>query len=95
MRRHLIGIIALLLFVGVLVSLYYEAPQFTAACSRVGVLMAVLWLAYNELQRLPERLWRPLLVGALVLAIRPKLIVWAIPLIVALAILKPRFGKRS
>ncbi|HYW78138.1 MAG TPA: hypothetical protein VE890_01120 [Thermoguttaceae bacterium] len=95
MRRHLIGIISLVLFVGALVSMHYETPQFTSACSRVGVLMAVLWLAYKELQRLPERIWRPLLVAALVLALRPKLILWAIPLIVVLAILKPRFGRGS
>ncbi len=95
MRRHLIGIISLVLFVGAMVSMHYDTPQFTSACSRVGALMAVLWLAYKELQRLPERIWRPLLLAALVLAIRPKLILWAIPLIIILAILKPRFGRRS
>jgi len=94
MRRHLIGIISVVLLVGALVSMHYDAQQFTSACSRVGALMAVLWLAYKELQRLPERIWRPLLVAALVLALRPKLILWAIPLIIVLAILKPRFGQR-
>ncbi len=95
MRRHLIGIISLMLGVGALVSKHYDAPQFTSPCSRVGVLMAVLWLAYKELQRLPERVWRPLLVAALVLAVKPRLILWAIPLIIVLAILKPRFGRHS
>ena len=95
MRRRLIGIISLVLFAGALVSMHNDAPQFTSACSRVGALMAVLWLAYKELGRLPERIWRPLLLAALVLAIRPRLILWAIPLIIILAILKPRFGRRS
>jgi hypothetical protein len=99
MRRNAIGIIAIVLFVG---AVYFRVcppegafwTQFEAACWRVGALMAVIWLAYPEVARLPG--WAlgmvPLL--GLVLAIRPKYLLIAVPIVIAMAILKPRVRRR-
>lgn len=98
MRRHLIGVIALLLAAGAVFFWVWPpagsaSQQFEAACWRVGALMAVLWLAYDELHRVPAWLWPGLLTLAVVLAIRRQWLLLFIPIIVALAILRPRFGR--
>ena len=100
MRRHLLGIIALLLLAGAAVYWIWPpegsaAQQFEAACWRVGALMAVLWLAYPQLLRLPGWLWPGLTMLLMILAIRPKYFLLAVPVIVALAVLRPRLGRRK
>ncbi len=99
MRRHLLGIVAVLLFAGAVAFWIWPpegaaAQQFEAACWRVGALVAVFWLAYPQLYRVPSWLWPALTVSLAVLAIRPKYFVLAVPIIVALAILRPRIGRR-
>ncbi len=65
-----------------------------AGCSRGGALAAVAWLAYHEIHRVPAWLW-PALVGLmLVLVVRPRYLWVAVPLVIALAILKPRIKRR-
>ena len=101
MRRHLIGIIALLMLLGVV---YFRicppeeastwAKQLEAACSRGGALAAVIWLAYVEIHRLPAWIWGLLLAVLVVVAIRPRTALLAIPMIVVLAILRPRIGRK-
>jgi len=66
--------------------------QFEAACWRVGALMAVLWLAYADVGRMPGWLLAALPVLVVILAIRPRWFVLAIPILIALAVLKPRAG---
>ena len=100
MRKHLIGIIALVLLSGA-VFFWINPPDegigfgLEAACWRVGALMTVLWLAYDELYRVPAWLWPMALTLLVILAIRPRWFVFAVPIIVALAILRPRFGRRQ
>jgi len=99
MRRTAVGIIAILLILGA-AAFWIWPPgsdgyqQFEAACWRVGALMAVWWLAYKEVERMPG--WAlatiPLLV--IVLAVRPRWFLFAIPVVIALAILKPRLNAR-
>ena len=69
------------------------ATQIEAACWRMGTLLTVLWLAYEELRRLPRWLFGVLLATAVIAAIKPKTLLLAVPIIVGLAILRPRFGR--
>ena len=100
MRRHLIGIIAILLFLG---AIYFGIwppqgsfqTQLEAACWRAGALAAVLWLAYGEVRRMPAWFWISLPVLVIVLAKWPKRAVWVIPIILALAVLRPKARKRQ
>ena len=100
MRRHLIGIIALSLLVGA-VAFWIWPPrgswqgQLEAACWRVGALAAVIWLAYDQVKRMPGWLLGLLLAFLVIVALRPRVALLAIPIIVALAILRPRFGRRE
>ena len=95
MRRNMIGIIAIVLlwaaaalWIWPLELSWYEPLK--AACSRLGPFMAVLWLAYNEVKRLPPWLMAMVPALVLVLAIRPRWFLIALPIVIALAILKPR-----
>ncbi len=94
MRRHLIGVIAVVLLSGVVWFQIWPPTDATseglqAACWRVGALMTVLWLAYPEVVRLPAWLVGTIPVLGVILALRPKWLVVAIPIVIALAILKP------
>ncbi|MEA1952151.1 MAG: hypothetical protein U9N87_12255 [Planctomycetota bacterium] len=95
MRRHAIGVIALVLlaFAGVLWLWPNEGNTFLgleAACWRVGALMGVLWVAYTDVQRIPA--WLLGIVPPLVvlLAWKPRSFLVVAPIILAIAILRPR-----
>ena len=94
-RRHGVGIIAVVLLSGAaalwiwpLEVGWYEPLK--AACSRLGPFMAVLWLAYREVERLPRWLLPTIPALILVLAVRPKWFFIALPIVIAMAILKPK-----
>jgi len=99
MQRHILGICAVVLLIGA-VAFRIWPPQSAgteglhAACTRVGALCAVLWLAYRDLVRLPSWIGSVISVAAVFVAIKPKLAIIAIPLVIALMILgrkkKPR-----
>ena len=99
MRRHAIGIIALLLLACAVVFLIFPIGNVAwqeplgSACCRVGALMAALWLAYPDMHRVPTWLWGTLFAILVVVAIRPRTVFLAVPIIVALAILRPRIGR--
>lgn len=92
MRRHILGICALLLLAG---AVYYRiwppgsdvAVGLHAGCTRVGALCAVIWLAYRDLERLPSWIGSVVLVAAVFVAIKPKLAIIAVPMVIALMIL--------
>ena len=65
-----------------------------ATCFRIGPLLAVIWLAYEQLKRIPVWLWCTLPVIVVVLATRPRWLLVLVPLLVAAAILKPRVWPR-
>jgi hypothetical protein len=86
MRRHLAGIIALVL-VGLagVVCLYppledYRAAAFVAL--RVGIVMGVLWLAWPDLNRLPRWAWFALPIGLIALIYARPIVVYALPVLV-------------
>jgi len=97
MRRHLIGILALLLWLGA--AWFYLHPpegvavQFEAACWRMGAMATIIWFAYDDIQRMPRWLWGVGLVVLVAVAAKPKLALLFIPLVVALAILRPKWGR--
>ncbi len=100
MRRHLIGIIALLSLLGA-VATWIWPPQgawgamVQSGFCRGGVLAGVVWLAFPDVRRMPAWLWSVLFAILVVVAIRPRTVFLAVPIIIALAILKPRVGRRG
>ncbi len=100
MRRHLLGITAIVLLLGALAFLIWPpqsemAAGLQSACSRVGALSAVLWLAWHEVQRLPAWLLGVIPLLLAVLAFRPKWFLIAVPIVIALAVLSPRTPARK
>ncbi|MGD0897084.1 MAG: hypothetical protein ABR915_04565 [Thermoguttaceae bacterium] len=98
MRRHILGILALLLLAAAAVLALWPGAggcqQFELFCWRLGTVLAVWWLAYPDLRRLPAWLLGALPVVAIVLVWRPRYVLLVIPVLVVLAILKPRWGDR-
>ena len=94
MRRPAIGIIALLLLVAGAVLWIWPTGDgyqlYLGACVRVGAVMAVFWLAYEEVSRLPAWIWATVPVLLVILAVRPKWLLIAVPIVLVMAILKPR-----
>lgn len=94
MQRPAIGIIALvLLFTGA--GLYFgvggsQALTWAAGCLRIGMVMAVTWLAYPQLSRLPLWFFGLLLACVVAVALKPKLLIAAVVILIAAVILRPR-----
>ena len=100
MCRHTIGIIAILLLLGAV--LLWISPQpgawgesLKAACWRLGPCMVVLWLAYPEVARLPGWIWAVIPLLLAILAWRPKLFLVFAPIVIALAIVRPKLPRRK
>ena len=55
----------------------------------------MIWLAYTDIRRLPAWLFGLLLAIVVLVALRPRAALLALPVIIALAILRPRFGQRQ
>ena len=101
MRRHLIGILAVLFLVSGLAFWLLPAQggyeQYHAECWRMGTVLVMLWLAYPNLYRLPPCLAVAVPVGLIVLFYRRNWLraiipwLWAIiPALILLAMLRPR-----
>ena len=97
-RRHLIGIIAIASLLAA-AALWMWPPEATwratvhAGLVKGGVLSAIVWLAYGDVRSIPGWLWSILLGILVVVAVRPKMVLFAIPIIIALAILRPRLPR--
>lgn len=61
-----------------------------AVCLRVGTVMAVLWLACDQLRRLPAWVLAGVPALLVIAAVRPRWLIVAIPIVLALAILSPK-----
>ena len=100
MHRPTIALLALLLLAGgVYLSLVdYQgglATGLNSACWRIGGLLVAVWIAHPQLVRLPAWLYLLLLVLAALIAVRPKLAIIVIPLVIAALWLRPRRGSGS
>jgi len=94
-RRPLIGILSvMLLAVGILpwaMSMGSDAMLgLSAACIRVGVLLATVYLAYPDLKGIPSWLFTLLLVSLCAVMWRPRLAVVIVPIVLAIWVLRPR-----
>ena len=56
--------------------------------------MAVIWLAYPEVERLPGWVLGMVPILGIFLALRPKYLLIAVPIVIAMAILKPKARRR-
>ena len=93
MRRHATGIIAIVLLAGAAALWLWPPtggshPAVEAAFWRVGAVMAVLWLAWPDLHRLPAWLWGVLPFLFVLLALRPRWFIYLIPVLMAIGILR-------
>ncbi|MFZ5830988.1 MAG: hypothetical protein ACOY3P_12920 [Planctomycetota bacterium] len=69
--------------------------QMAGVLWRAGAMLAVVWLAYDQVQRLPAWLLLVLPLLLLVVALKPRWLLWAIPVVVLLVLLRPRGTSRS
>ena len=101
MRQTALGILAAILVTG---AIYFsiwppETENFRAwvlpAFVRMGVLTTALWMAWDDLQRLPQWVLGTTVVALGLVAIKPRLFLFLLPLVVILAIIRPRFGQRK
>ena len=77
MRRHLLGIIALsLLAIAAYFWLFVPDPQSAqfihGSCVKAGAVLAAIWLAYPQLEKLPDWLFLVMVGVAVFLAVRPR-----------------------
>jgi hypothetical protein len=95
MRRHALGIIALVLLAVGIGTLATSEGALSGTCLRVGGVLAILWLAWPQLQEIP--LWLVGVIGvALLVVLRfPKLLWAAVPLAFVLWLLRPRAPRRT
>jgi len=95
MQRHALGIIAIL-FLAVGLTLFFKPELFTASESwsgigmRVGVVLAIIWLAYPHLQTLPPGFLPMIVLCSIVLARFRQLFPIVLVIVVAILILRPR-----
>jgi hypothetical protein len=101
MRRHIIGIMAIILLLGG-VAFWIWPPadaglmiQLEATCWRIGGCLVVLWLAYPDLRNIPRWIWLTVPVLILILARWPRMFLLAIPLLILYALIRPRISNRS
>ncbi len=100
-RRASIGIIGIVLLIagGVLYGIYGvqggTGSAICGACVRVGIVMLALWLAFPQVSRVPPWIYGCSLAALIVIAAKPRAIIWVGPALVALWLLRPRPGKTS
>ena len=108
MRRHLLGLASLLLLaVGVYFWLFvppgeHENQFLHGGCVKAGSLLAAVWLAYPQLERMPEWIFAAILVVSLIIAVRPRaaillvqIFLFSLPLWPLFWVFKPAKGKSS
>ena len=93
MRRQIAGIVALLaLALGAATWMWpwEQFPLLSGVCFRIAVLFAVVWLAFDEVQRLPGWIAVVVPVFLLLLVVRPRWALLALPVLILIAALRPR-----
>ncbi len=98
MRRTLLGIFAIVFFLGG-VGLFFAGPvtetyrMLSASGIRIGLVLGAFWLAYPQLTYVPWWFVQALLIGTLVIAVRPKAALFVLPLLAALWLIRPKQKK--
>ncbi len=91
MHRPTLGLIAaLLLGLSVFVQLRCPEAGIAGPLLRVGLVVGALWLAHPQLRLLPKWMIAVLLGTLLLVSWRPKILWFALPVLILLVILRPR-----
>jgi nicotinamide riboside transporter PnuC len=98
-RRAIIGILAVFFMLGAMAFAIWPPSQgfgleWEAACWRIGPILAVLWLAYDDFKRVPWWLWLLLPVILIIIVKWPKVILLSLPFLALIALLMPRMKNR-
>jgi hypothetical protein len=98
MQRTILGLLAIALFLSA-VALWLSLPNAGdsisfAFCWRAGAMVAAAWLAYNDVQRLPNWLLATTPVLLIVLVRWPRYAVIVFPVVLVMAFLYSRFARR-
>lgn len=98
MRRHLLGIISIVML-ALGIAMFWWNPLdnefWHAAFLRVGVVLFALWLALPQLMGLKRWLFNAVMIVAVVAAAFSKLAWILVPAIIAIWIFSPKSGKDS
>ncbi len=93
LRRHIAGIVALLALALAAATWMWpwdQFPMLSGVCFRISVLFAVVWLAFDEVQRLPGWIAVVMPVFLLLLVFRSRWALLALPVLILIAALRPR-----
>ncbi len=98
-RRSAIGLYALALLAVAGIHLVIQPSGYAwrplvAACVRVGVMLALLWLAYPDLKQAPAWLWAGMITTVVLVAWRPRLAAVVIPVVLAVQVVRHRARSR-
>jgi hypothetical protein len=93
--RAAIGLFAVVLLIVGFFTRHQVDDAISGACVRVGLMMGIWWFAYPQLQNVPR--WLAVTGGLLLLVVmlRPKLLIFAVPVVIVLWILRPRSLRRA
>ena len=96
MQRRILAIAAVVLLLGAAANWVWwpESAGTLAFCWRAGALMAVAWLAYDDIQRLPNWLLLAVPVLLIIAARRPRLLLAILPLLIVWAVVRKILGGR-
>ena len=94
MRRKILAVSAVLLLLGaIVVGLWWPEAEVTLACCwRGGAILAAAWLAFDDVQRLPNWLLLMLPVLLIILVWRSRLALILIPVLILYAVLRRILG---
>ena len=98
-RRTILGILAIFFMLGALGCWIWPPThgvglEWETTCWRIGPILAVLWLAYYDLKRIPWWLWLTLPVILIIIVKWPKYILLSIPFLILLVLLNKRMKSR-
>lgn len=93
--RATIGLLAVVLLIVGFFTRHQVDEAVSGACFRVGLMMGLWWFAYPQVQNVPR--WLAVTGGLLLLVVmlRPKLLIFAVPVVIALWLLRPRSSRRA
>ena len=99
MRRGVLGIIALAFIVTGVWFLVFPPTESVASAAagssvRIGFVLGALFLAWPHLERIPKSIYVSLFFFAMVVAVRPKLVILALPALLVYWLVKP-YPKKS
>ena len=90
MQRRILGILAITFFLGAVATWLWwpDAEVPLSCCWRGAALLGAAWLAYHDVQRLPNWLLVTLPIFLVVMIRWPKLLMLAIPLLIVVGVLR-------